>query len=47
MALDPVSVGLGVVALYAILLHMSVVYLWTAKQYAETTLSATEKDLSE
>jgi hypothetical protein len=47
MALDPNSVALGAAALYAIILHMSIVYLYTAKQYAENTLSAKEKDLSE
>ena len=47
MALDPQSVALGAVGLYAIILHMSIVYLYTAKAYAENTLSAEEKDLTE
>ena len=47
MALDPYSIALGAVGLYAIILHMGVVYLYTAKSYAENTLSAEEKDLTE
>ena len=47
MPLDPNSVALGAGALYAIILHMSIVYLYTAKAYAENTLSAEEKDLTE
>jgi len=47
MPLDPNSVALGAAALYAILLHMCIVYLWTAKAYAENSLSAEEKDLTE
>jgi len=47
MPLDPQSVALGAVGLYAIILHMGVVYLYTAKSYAEDTLSAKEKDLTE
>jgi len=47
MPLDPNSVALGAAALYAIILHMAVVYLYTAKAYAEDTLSAEEKDLTE
>jgi len=47
MALDPYSIALGAVGLYAIILHMGVVYLYTAKAYAEDTLSAEEKDLTE
>ena len=47
MPLDPQSIALGAGALYAIILHMAVVYLYTAKAYAENTLSAEEKDLTE
>ena len=47
MALDPYSIALGALALYAVFLHMTVVYLYTAKSYAEDTLSAKEKDLTE
>jgi len=47
MALDPYSIALGALALYAVFLHMAVVYLYTAKSYAEDTLSAEEKDLTE
>jgi hypothetical protein len=45
--MDPQSVAIGALAVYAVVLHMSVVYLWTAKSYAENTLSAEEKDLTE
>jgi len=45
--MDPQSVAIGALAVYAVGLHMSVVYLWTAKSYAESTLSAEEKDLTE
>jgi len=42
MALDPYSIALGAVGLYAIILHMGVVYLYTAKSYAED--SSYERD---
>jgi len=47
MALDPYSIALGAIGLYAVILHMGVVYLYTAKSYAEDSLSAEEKDLAE
>jgi len=45
--MDPYSIALGGLAVYAVVLHMSVVYLYAAKSYAEDTLSAAEKDLAE
>jgi len=45
--MDPYSIALGAAAVYAVLLHMLVVYLATALKVSSDTLSATEKDLSE
>lgn len=46
MAVEPTSIAIGAGGLYAVILHMSVVYLYTAKRYAEETLNAEEKDLA-
>jgi len=45
--MDPYSLALGAAAVYAVLLHMVVVYLATALKVSSDTLSAAEKDLSE
>jgi len=45
--MDPTQIALGALAVYGILLHMALVYLITALQYSEDTLSAAEKDIAE
>jgi hypothetical protein len=45
--LDPQSAILGGVIVYGIILHMTVVYLATARKFGTDTLSAREKDLAE
>jgi len=43
----PTQIALGAVAVYALVIHMALVYLITALQYSEDTLSASEKDIAE
>jgi len=44
--MDPTSIAIGAVAVYGIVIHMSVVYLATALKFSSNTLSAEEKDLA-
>ncbi len=44
---DPQSVIIGALAIYAVLLHIVVSYLYASLKYSQDTLSASEKDLTE
>jgi len=43
---DPTSIAIGAVAVYAVIVHMALAYLYAARQTAEDSLSATEADLA-
>jgi len=42
---DPQSVLIGALAIYAILIHIVLSYLYASLKYSENTLNAQEKDL--
>jgi len=44
---DPQSVLIGALAIYAILIHIVLSYLYASLKYSEDTLNATEKDLTQ
>jgi hypothetical protein len=43
---DPTSIAVGAVAVYAIIVHMTLAYLYAARQAGEDSLSASEADLA-
>jgi hypothetical protein len=42
---DPQSVLIGALAIYTILIHIVLSYLYASLKYSENTLNAQEKDL--
>jgi len=44
---DPQSVLIGSLAIYAILIHIVLSYLYASLKYSKDTLNATEKDLTQ
>jgi len=44
---DPLSVGLGAVGLYALVVHMVAAYLYATAETGAETVSATEADVLE
>jgi hypothetical protein len=45
--IDPQSALIGALAIYAILIHILLSYLYASLKYSKDTLNATEKDLTE
>jgi len=45
--IDPQSALIGALAVYAILVHILLSYLYASLKYSENTLNATEKDLTQ
>jgi hypothetical protein len=45
--IDPQSALIGALAIYAILVHILLSYLYASLKYSQDTLNATEKDLTE
>jgi len=43
---DPTSVAIGAVAVYAVLIHMVVAYQYAKAQVGSETVNATEADLA-
>jgi len=45
--IDPQSALIGALAIYAILIHILLSYLYASLKYSKDSLSAQEKDLTE
>jgi len=45
--IDPQSALIGALAVYAILIHVVLSYLYASLKYSKDTLNATEKDLTQ
>jgi len=45
--IDPQSALIGALAIYAVIIHILLSYLYASLQHSKETLNATEKDLTE